>query len=103
VLVSLGRSYIKVQCGAQFGWLDVRDNLIIVDVGTKVSKGRVHMKWQGAGREGGASRRRKRSCGNCDYAYRLARQTLHCVLTCGYMTTNNTVPHCLWLGMWALR
>jgi hypothetical protein len=57
VLVSLGRSYIKVQCGAQFGWLDVRDNLIIVDVGTKVGKGR--MEKGGTGWEQ-ATRRRQR-------------------------------------------
>jgi hypothetical protein len=37
VLGSLGRIYIKVQCGAQYGWMDVRDSMIIVDVGTKVS------------------------------------------------------------------
>jgi hypothetical protein len=39
VLGSVGRVYIKVQCGSQFGWLDVRDSLVIVDVGTKVREG----------------------------------------------------------------
>jgi hypothetical protein len=35
-LVAAGRLFVKVQCGVLFGWLDVCESLIIVDVGTKV-------------------------------------------------------------------